>query len=277
MLRQSLMAALSITVCVGVATAQNPKKPNNQQQDEKRENQAVKEAQENVNDAQKSLREREKDVRDKLAQVRSAIQARQNASNDLKKVEDRLEAQHAETTGLVAAREKLKSAQKDFDQKSSPVLDRLKTEPGYRAAQDALTKAKAAIRPDPDNPDADRKAAAAAHAKAIEQVRDLERTAIDKVDELRSLRAKVDDAEAGVQAAKKKFDRAVEKDPEMKSAKQAFDKAKLEEDKAEDAVAGAQRRVADARSKVAQAVQRFQQKKAQDLKDANKPKNKKKK
>jgi chromosome segregation ATPase len=264
-------------LCCGSTAAAQNKKPNNAKQDEKRENEAVKEARQAVDAAEKAVREREQDVRGKLAELRSAQQARQSAAKDLQKVEDRLEAEHAESTGLAAAREKLKAAQTEFQQRARPLLERLKNQPEYQAAQQALDKAKAAIKPDPDRPDADRQAAVAAHAQAAEKVRQLEHASLDKDPDAKAWQAKVTAAEADVQSAKKKFERAVERDGDLKAARKAFEKAKQEEDAVEQAVAAVQRKLADAQGEVAKARQKLQQKVAQDLKDDNKPNKKKNK
>jgi chromosome segregation ATPase len=268
-----LVAALTLTVCLAPATAQIVKKPNNNRQGERRENLGVKNAQDEINDAQKAVREREQEVRARLDSVKQARQSKQSAASALQKVEERLEAKHGETTGFAAARDKSKAAQEEFQTRTRPVLDELKQQAEYKSAEGVLAKAKLAIKPNPDKSDADRQAAAKSYSQALAALHDLERQAIDAVPELKALRTNTEEAQAAVQAAKKKFDRAVENDADMQSAKQVFDKAKQAEDAAERDAAQAQRQLAEAKQKVAQATQRYQQKRAQDQKDDNRNNN----
>jgi hypothetical protein len=249
------------------AEAQVVKKPS-PRQDEKRENEAVKEAQMALQDAREQLQADEKTLTGEQDRLRKAVAAQKAAASDLQKVQDRLETEHGERTGLTAARKRLKEVTAEFDRTARPVLDRVHTE--HKSLVDAVEKARQAIKPQGDSPPEARAAAVAEHAKLTKELRDLERKALETDETTKPLQKRVDDAEAAVQTALKKFETAVEKDGDMKAARQAFEKSKREVDAAETAIAKAQRAVVEGRGRVVQATQRLQQRQAADLKDGNK-------
>lgn len=254
------------------APAQTPKvvrKPS-PKQDEKRENEAVKEAQQDLQEARDRLKEAEQSLKDELERHRKAIAAHKTAGTAIEKVQDRLEAEHGERTGLTAARKALKEVQTEFDRAAKPILERVHAD--QKPLVDSLEKARLALKPKEDHPDADRSAAVAEHAKLTKQLRDYEQAAVEADPATKPLRKRLDAAEAAVQAALKKFEAAVERDGDLKAARKEFDQSKREVDAAETAIAKAQKSLADARNRVAQASQKLQQKQAADLKDANRPK-----
>lgn len=240
--------------------------------DEQREDQAVREAQKGVDEAQKTAKQREQSVREALSKLRSAAQARQTAASAVKKVEDRLEEKHADSTGLKAARAKLQIDQTALDEKSAPVLEKLRKQDDYRSAEAAVAKAKTALSPANEDLDTDRAAAAHEYAKALEKLSSLERWTLDRETALKPLLAKVAEDQVAIQAARRRFDAAVEKDPELKAARDAAAKARKAEDDAEGAVAAVQRELAAARSKLATAQQNLQRKRAIDARDGNRVK-----
>lgn len=273
-MRPILIRAACLGLCVASPLAWSAdNKPQNRRNanDEQRENQAVKEAQEDVREAEKALQEAEQDVRKKLDAWRKAGAARKMAISNLQKVQDRLEIEHAESTGLAAARKALKAAQVELQQQSRPILERLAETPDYQAARKALDKAKAAVKP-PDDEDADpaaRKEAAAKYAAAAAGLRELERRALTQEAGMQSLLDTVDQREQSVQSALKKFEKAVERDKELRAARKSLDQAEAEEDRAGDAVTTARRDFTAAKTKLAQAQQKLQLKRAQDAADKN--------
>lgn len=253
--------------------AAQAKKPSNKQ-DEKRENEAVKDAQEALQDARDKLKDAEKSLGGDQDRLRKAVAARTSAGKDIEKVQDRLETEHGERTGLTAARKKLKDVQAEYDRTAKPVLERVKAEQQPLLAR--IEKARQGIKPDGNQPDGGRSAAAAEYAQLTKQLRELERKALEADPTTKPLLQRVDDAEAAVQAALKKFETAIERDGDFKAAQKAFEQAKREVGAAETAIARSQKAVAEARSRVAQAQQKLQQKQAADAKDDNKPNRKKK-
>ena len=266
--------------CLPIEAAQKTgnKQTPAQKRDEQRENEAVRNAQNHLTDVQKDLKQAEADLREAQQAVRQAVQNRQKAATALQKTLDRLEGEHADLTGLTATRRSLKTLQTEFEEKAAPVRKTLETRADYQAAQSALTKAKAALKPaDDDNGDVDRKQLAKDHLAATAKVRELEQTAFHNDPGLAALQSKVDLAEKQWHMANDKFEKAVERDGDLKAARKAFENAKIAEEKSEQAVSKEARGLASVRVKAAQATQQLQQKKLQDARDdnRNKPKNKK--
>ena len=106
-------------------------------------------------------------------------------------------------------------------------------------------------------------------------MRDVERAATDADARLRPLAATVSAAEAKLEAAQMRFDKAVESDSDLKTARNAFTAAKAAEEKAEAVLVRDNRVLFMARSKLARAQQSLQAKKLADQKDDNKPPKKK--
>uniref|UniRef100_A0A7C2JZN6 Uncharacterized protein n=1 Tax=Schlesneria paludicola TaxID=360056 RepID=A0A7C2JZN6_9PLAN len=254
------------------AWSQTAKKKPSPHEDERRENEAVQEAQRDLQEARDHQKEAEKELLAEQVKARQAAAAHKAATAALRKIEDRLESEHGEKTGLTAARSKLREAQAELDRLSKPIVERVHNE--QSALVKAVERARQAIKPRDDESEESRSAAVAEHAKLTKQLRELERSALETDATVKPLLARVEAAEAGVQAALKKFESAVERDPELKSARKAIDAAKRDLEAAENAVAKAARAVAEARNKVAQANQKLNQKVADDMRDRN-PKKKK--
>lgn len=274
LLGNMLLAGLLIGLSDEAVFAQNVVKKPSPKQDEKRENEAVKDAQQTLQEAREKLKDAEKSAGDDQARLRQAVAAQKSATKDLQQVQDRLEVEHGEKTGLTAARKKLKDIESEYDRAAKPILDRVHAE--QKPLLDRLEKAKQAIRPKADEPNDDRSAAVAEHNKLMKELRDAEQQALAADATVKPLQRKVEDVRALLDVALKKFETAVERDGDLRAARQAFERSKREQDNAEAAVAKAQRSVADARQRVAMATQKLQQKQAADAKDSNKPKNKKK-
>lgn len=269
------VSIVALCLCLPVAAAQKNSQNKAQKRDEQRENEAVRKAQEHLNDVQKDLKQDEGALRDAQGQLRQAITQRKMATSALQKTIDRLEGEHADLTGLTAARQDLKAAQSAFDEMAGPVRKSLESQPDYQAAQQSLAKVKAALKAMDDNPEADRKQLAKDFSAATAKVHAMERAEFQKNPELAALQTKIDVAEKAVQQALAKFEKAVEKDGDLKAARKALEQSQQAEDRAEDAVAKAVRSLAATRVKLTQANQQLQQKKLQDARDDNRGKNKK--
>lgn len=270
-------AMLSVAwFCLPMEAAQkNPaKQTKTQKQDEQRENEAVRKAQDQLNEVQKDLKKAESGLREAQQHIQRAVAQRQSAASALQKTIDRLEGVHADLTGLTAARRTLKAVQAEFDEKAKPVRKGLESQADFQAAQQALARAKSALQPADDDVTADRKQLAKDYATAQAKVRALEQAAFRRDAELTALQDKINLREKQVQLAVDNFEKAVERDGDLKAARKAFDDAKAAENHAEDARLKAAREVAAARSKAAQATLQLQQKKLQDARDDNRGKNK---
>lgn len=236
--------------------------------DEQREDAAVRKAQQELNAAQQDVRDAQQSVLKAQAAFRKAESERQGAGVALQKTIDRLEEEHAESAGLVAARNQLKEARAAFTEAASPILASVRQATAYQAAEKDLAAATAALDPETEG---DREEAARKAAAARAAMRDLERAATADDSRLKPLDAQVDAAEAKLKAAQTRFEKAVEQDTALKNARNAFAAAKTAEGKAEAALVRDNRGLLSARSKLARAKQSLQAKKTADQKDANKP------
>lgn len=265
-----------MSFCLPIEAAQKgpSKQSTAQKRDEQRENEAVRKAEDHLRDVQKEVKKTEADLREAQQRVRQTVTQRQAAASALQKTLDRLEGEHADLTGLTATRRALKTVQAEFDQQAAPVRKMLESQDDYRAAQSALARAKAALAPADDDVEVDRKQLAKDHLAATAKVRELEQAAFRRDAGLTVLTDKIDRAEKDVQVALERFEKAVERDRDLKTARKAFEDSKAAEDRAETAVAKELRALAAARMKVTQATQQLQQKKLQDARDDNRGKKK---
>lgn len=254
----------------GEVVAQN-KGNQSQKQDEKRENEAVRKAQDEVQDAEKAIRKAESSLQDARRDLTKAIAERTAAGKNVQKTIDRLESEHAEGKGVIAARERFKAAQAAYEAAAAPIRERLKSDPAYVAAQTNVDKTKAALKAEEGDA---RLQAAKESAAALQKVRELENAALERDPQAKKLDKEMDDAQAALQRTIERFNKAVENDPDLKSAKKAFETAKKGEDQAESAIARETRDLATARGKLAKAQQTLAQKRAADARDSNKPKKK---
>src|SRR5690349_15395451 len=101
-----VLGSLALGFSTVIAEGQNSARKPAPRQDEKRENEAVKEAQQALQSARENLRDDEKSLADGQDRLRKATVAQRTAASDLQKVDDRLEAEHGERTGLTAARKR---------------------------------------------------------------------------------------------------------------------------------------------------------------------------
>lgn len=269
-----LVLAQSLLLILPCDADQKDNKPSAaQKRDERRENEAVREAQDRLRDVEKELRQAETELRDAQQGVRQAVLRRQQAAAALQKTVDRLEGEHADLTGLTEARRTLKSLQTEFDEKASPIRRTLSSQTEYQAALAEVTRIKTALA-DAETTQTERQKLGKEQLAAAAKVRELEQAAFRRDTDLAGLLAKMDRAEKELQIANNKFEKAVERDGDLKSARKAFETAKSDEDGAEQSVVKKTRELSAARSKLAQATQQLQQKKLQDARDNNKPKKK---
>ncbi len=264
-------------VCIGIlwlaapATVSSAQKKAAPKQDEKRENEAVREAERDVEDAQEKLKQAEGAARDASKAWKSALMERQAALATLQKVRDRLEQEHEASTGLAAARQQLKDSAAELARVSRPILERVHLEQAEIVAE--LSALQEHLK-QPDDPVL-RREAATKIPPLTARLRELERAALLKDPPAAKLLETVDKHESRVRDAVKKFDLAVERDPELRTAQQTFAAADRRAEQAEESAAKVTRGLAEARSGLAKATARLQQKQLQDRRDDNrKPKKK---
>ena len=277
-----LAAELLLASAPSHSTAQNGKNNSQtkaQKNDERRENEAVQKAQKDVNAAEKIVREAEKSARQAADKIKDAVRAQSKAAGQIQKRRDELEAQHADLVGLTEARRTLEAARKAYETAGAPILKQVAESAKYKEALEAAKNAErrlVALRANDDGDDGDRLKQMAEAAKTKLLPTQLEREALDADESLKPERTRLKAAEAAVATANNAMEKAVDKDPELKSAKEAFEKAK-------DHVAAARResakdvkQLADAKQKLAREQQNLQRNITADRKDDNTGKNRKK-
>ena len=258
-------------------SGKNNNKNNNNKNDERKENEAVQKAQKDVTAAKKVFGEAEKSARQAAEKLQSAIRDQSKAAGQIQRRRDDLETKHADLVGLTEARRNLDTARKAYEIAGAPILKQVAATAGYKEAVEAAKSADrrlAALREDGAGDDGDRLKQMADAAKTKQLPSRLEREALDAEESLKPERKELKATEESVAKANDAMEKAVERDPELKSAKEAFERAK-------DRVAAARResvqetkQLADARQKLTREQNDLQQKINADNKDDNKSKNK---
>lgn len=265
-----LVLVTSLSCCATGFSADKGKPSQAQKRDEQRENEAIRKAQAHLNDVQKALKQAEDELKSAQQKATQAIAKRQAATNSLQKVLDRLEAEHAEMTGLASARKAYAAMETEFEQESEPILAELRKTTEYQALTQKIENGKASLKA--DDSDIDRAALARENLEAAQRLRELELAAFRRDPSLNRLLARVEQAQEEVRKASAKFEKAVERDSELKSARKAFEEAKSAQTQAENTLAKQSREVALARNNVTQAARILQQKKLADQRDTNRSK-----
>jgi chromosome segregation ATPase len=261
-----------------VMAAQNGKN-NNQKNDERRENEAVQKAQKDVSAAEKVVRDAEKSARQAADKLKGAFRDQSKAASQIQKRRDDLEEKHADLVGLTEARRSLDTTRQAYEKAGAPILKQVTESTRYRDAQDAAKQADRrlnALRGDEDLEDGERLKLMADAAKTKQLPAQLEREALDAEESLKDERTALRMAEQAVVKANAAMDKAVEKDPELKAAKDAFESAKDHFTAARRESLKEAKQLADARQKLSREQNDLQQKINADRKDDNKPKNKNK-
>lgn len=236
--------------------------------DERREDAAVKEAREAVNDAEQEVRQAQQSLQRSQSRYREAEAERKRAGIALEKTVDRLEKEHADSGTIAAARERLSEARARFKEAAQPILATVRSQPAYVAAESERAEAVALLAPEAegDREDAARRASAAAAT-----MREMERSATSADPRLTALDAEVAAAEVRFKTAQRRFEKAVESDPDLESARRALSAARAAEDKAEATLVRENRDLLAARARLVRAQQSLAAKRAADQRDTNKP------
>lgn len=255
------------------SAAQNNKNKNNNRNDERRENEAVQKAQKDFNAAEKALHEAEKSARQAADKVKGAERDQSKAASQLKKQHDDLEAQHADLLGLTAARRTRDTARSAYEKGGEPILKAVAESPKYQAAVEAAKNADrrlAILRQDKEGDASDRLKQLADLSRTKLVPSQMEREALDAESSLKPQRTDLKAAEEAVARTREAVEKAVERDPALKSAKEVFEKAKSEVVSARREADKEGRQMAEARQKLAREQKDLQQKIYADRRDDNK-------
>ncbi|ADG68712.1 hypothetical protein Plim_2890 [Planctopirus limnophila DSM 3776] len=254
-----------LCVCTQTTVACADQKSRANSRDEKRENEAVKEARQDLDKAKDRLKDEEKQLRAARADFQKAEQERKQAASALQKLREQMEEKYEQETGLQAARQNLKQLTIERDRVLGPIVQAIRQREtglsaGLKQAEEKLSRATTLD---------ERKGAAKQIAEYQAQFRQLEATAIEADPRAKELSRKVALQEQQVQSANQKLDRIIERDNQLKAAEQKFAASRKAEDVAEQAVSKASRDVAQAQASVDRAEKQLAQKVAQDRKDKN--------
>ncbi len=260
------LCVLSILcVCTQTSLVCADQKSRANSRDEKRENEAVKEARQDLDKAKDRLKDEEKQLRAARADFQKAEQERKQAASALQKLREQIEEKYEQETGLQAARQNLKQLTTERDRVLGPIVQAIRQREtglsaGLKQAEEKLSRATTLD---------ERKGAAKQIAEYQAQFRQLEAAAIEADPRAKELSRKVTLQEQQVQSANQKLDRIIERDNQLKAAEQKFAASRKAEDAAEQAVSKASRDVAQAQTSVDRAEKQLAQKVAQDRKDKN--------
>lgn len=275
----SVMVFCSVGSDVVLANANGNNRNNAQRNDEKRENEAVDKARKDVNNAERVVKDAERALKQVSDKLRSAEVEHSRAASTIQRVRDELETRHGDLTGFTEAKRKLDEARRTYEKAGEPILKRLAETDKYKSALEAAEKADRQIaslrQGDVESAERIKQLAELAKTKLIPA--QLERESLDADSSLENERKALREAEKAVAKSKDEVDRAVEKDPKLKDAKDAFEKAKDHVASVRKTVAQEAKQLADARQKLARENRDLQQKIAADQKDDNRGKNKGKK
>jgi hypothetical protein len=172
----------------------------------------------------------------------------QNAYNQLRA---KLEKGFDDKPESADATKKVTSTKAAYDAAAAPILKSLESSPDYKAALDkakAADDATTALKANKDATPQQRLDAAKASLEARNAVTKLRTDALAKDAKVKAAKADYDAANAELTKLHKEFDDSIKDNPDLASAKQAWDDAKAKAKDADDKVADANKNVADQRA-----------------------------
>jgi hypothetical protein len=249
---------------------------NRERLDEQRENQRVAQAEKALQQAKKELGESQKALQ---AQVKEAVASSQLvilAKKRQREAEENAEDRLGESLGIGQAAQAVKSARKQLEQVSKPILDQLHASPTWKEAQSAAEKAKITqqdLLADTELDDAQRNRQLKSLVEVLEKPADLDRQAILADSEGKKLSEQVDTLQAKLDKIRKSISPdKVSADKEVVQAKQGLAKAEEHERSMGKEVGKLRSLALKAQKEVALATQSLAKARAADAADPNRPK-----
>ena len=266
-----LILTLSLSL-LSSATAQAQKNTRNQQ-DEKRENQRVADAQKQVREHQNDVNEAEQKLRSlmrssggleaKLAQVRG----------ELRETRERAADRMAKSMGIDAALDHLKDVKAQLAAFSQPVLEKLHQSPIWMDAKklaDESKKRADALREDVQLSDEERTARIKELTTSVVKPNELDRQTILDMPEGKRLTDELTAALAAIEKIRKAIpDEKVDADPTVVQVKKSIEKAEQELKKHMQSVLAERESVQKVQQRLVQSRQKLQQAQAADARDRN--------
>jgi hypothetical protein len=265
-----LLSAVPVTVI-----AQGKPKPNNNQQDERRENQRVKQAQQALDEAQEKHKEAAREVTAASQKLTKVEAEKRQAIDKAQEVRRQLEQQQEVRLGLPGLLKEQEAAQKIFDAAAAPVLAALKASQAYATAvadaKAAHAELQAARRENPSTSvgsDSDLSGLVRRTLKPAE----LEQAALVANPAAQGARGELAKVQERIQAAREKIRSAVERDAALRGALEDLKQRNAAADKAKAELARSRERLAAAAGKVSQEREQLARAAAADRRDDNKNK-----
>jgi hypothetical protein len=273
-----LLLWLSCLLLVTSPTLADNKSNKNQQ--ERKDDQRVKEAQQAVETARKQLNAAEKRLREALQQADQADTRQDRAKIAVQKAKERAESQLEGAAGIRAAIDRMKAAEGALATASEPIVKGLRETQAFQAAERAAQAAKERLpqlRLDVTLDDAERETEFANLNKVLQAPRQLEQAAIDADATCRARKAELQAAQAEVAKLREAVRDKLEQQPEVKQALEELAGAGRDLAQAQRKASAARQDLSQERRELASKQQAVDRAKAADKRNDknNKPKKKK--
>lgn len=266
-------AILASSLCLVVTAPAWAQKNNRNQQDEKRENQRVANAQKEVRSQQGELNEAEQKLRSAMRSSNGLEATVAKAREHLRETRERVADQMAKSMGIEAALARVKDTKAELAKYAKPIVDELHKSEVWRSAKKAADDAKASVeklREDLQLSAEDRQAKLDDLTKLMLRPSELDKQAVLDTSEGKRLDERVRDALAGVEKIRRAIpDEKVAADPAVVEAEKAIDKVEAEVKKHLQSVVAERGRVQKAQQQLLQSRQKLQQAQAADARDRN--------
>lgn len=266
----ALLAASALAFPLPASADQKGNKPGNQ---EKKDNEKVRDAQKDVsqareklNDAQQELRRVERELDQAEAKEKAAVRGIQAARE---KAEERL----GKTIGYDRALVDQKEAQVAFDRLKAPLIAALRERPDYRAAldkADAAMEKLRTLRMNTTISDDDRKSQHTELTKLTSAPSAMEQVAIAEDETASAAKKRLGELQEKVAALKERLRKEVDSESDVRSAKGEAEKAQNALKRARDAAIKERRQFAQAEQNLAEKQAHLQKAQAQDRKNDGK-------
>jgi septal ring factor EnvC (AmiA/AmiB activator) len=278
--RYLFLFCVASIIALQPAAAQAQKNNNNQnKQDEKRENERVKDAEKKLSDARKELGQHQTKLKAAIKKLDGAEDKLTAAKRSLREAEDQIEKELGQSIGLPQAVAEIIEKRKVFTELSKPILEQLHASPEWKALEAQVSKAKAEKEELRENVEIE-EAEFAEKFKALNQILDrpvaVETKALSANAECEAARVELDKASAKLVELRKKLSpEKIESHPLVTAAKKSVKEKEAVVKSDEKEVASARSAAAKSQREVSQAQSNLSKARTADAKDSNKNNNKK--
>ncbi len=212
------------------------------------------------------LNDAERDLKQSMKLLEQSQSELKTAQAQVQKLHERLRDKHTSAAGLPAALEGVAAAKSAWEAAAVPVRNTLKSNAEYQQAQRELEQAEqqvASLKSSSAPPDEEAKGRLAAAAQDVLNAKTKERRFFDDDPTLKLLKDRWNAAEQRLKSVHDDLERRIDGDREYANAQQDARQQKTAVDKAKNAVAAGQRKVAQLKQRLAQEQRQQQMKKTQ--------------